>query len=88
MSGAVRLGLEVGDVLLLDAVLVHRGSYLPWPRRRTVNFLYTTARLVDEALFFPTEQPWFDDPRYLAPLGGEARAFFERMIDQRAGRKS
>jgi hypothetical protein len=80
MPGAVRLKLEAGDALAFNPCALHRGRYHTNKRRRTFMLTYTGESAPHFDYF--SDQPWFLEAGYLDGLEDEARAFFDRFIDQ------
>jgi hypothetical protein len=81
LPGGLRIGLEPGDALLVDARGIHRGWYTHGVSRRTLTFVYSS---LERLLRFPeddNERPQcFLEPAHLERLRPGTRAFFERQL--------
>ena len=90
MPGALRLGLNPGDLAFFHVNTLHRGHYPVGVPRRTIAVSYgrrNAARLADIEWmrrfqgYACTYQPWFQLPHYLDGIEPATRAFFERFIE-------
>ena len=80
MPGAVRLALNIGDVLVFHPCSLHRGRYHINKRRRTFMVTYTGTDWPRFDCY--SDQPWFLNEGYLDGLSASGRAFFERFVTQ------
>lgn len=78
MPGALRIALQPGDAALFNPNGLHRGRYHADKARRTLMLTYTQTSTPLADYF--TDQPWFLEPDYLAPLSPRTRSFFEPFI--------
>lgn len=81
LPGGLRIPLEPGDALVVDARGIHRGWYTHGVDRRTLTLVYAS---MERLLRFPdddNERPQcFLGPEHLERLAPETRAFFERQL--------
>ena len=90
MPGALRLGLEPGDLAFFHVNALHRGLYPKEIPRRTIAVTFnraaapwpiTAAMMEQRTGYVAAYQPWFLQPGYLDGCLPAARAFYQRFID-------
>ncbi|MBY6197722.1 phytanoyl-CoA dioxygenase family protein [Vibrio hangzhouensis] len=74
IDGAKRMQLNVGDVLVFDSALIHRGRYIPGKKRRTFMPTYSTKAILET---YSSIQPWLNDSNYYEHVSPKARTYLD-----------
>jgi hypothetical protein len=78
MPGALRIAGGPSDIHAINPAGIHRGRYHADKIRRTLQITFTTGAHAGD---YSSEQAWFFEPAYLAPLSGRAYEFFASSRD-------